>query len=426
MDSRNNKDPIERLFQKKAEEYDISYQEKDWLKLEKRLDEQDQMIANRRKRWFIAAAVLLLFSFLGYAIYQNSQKIERLHQQLQEQEFTQNSPNDQSNTPSTQPDGGQSTENNRSSSPSTPAGELDPDSDIASTESNRHSREENRGQSFQSADFIVSADAVQKTAYDLPCGDCQLGDMAELQPSSPSTALNQGQVTGTSPSPYLTAVEKGNQEESTARTQTALSDPSWANRSKLSVGFLAGPDLSTAGSLSDFHSPGYSLGLNIAYRLSPNFSIQAGFIRSVSRYVAGSNDYHPPQSFLGYGDSPLKTIAECAIIDIPLSIKYDWAHFDQSRIFATAGVSSYIMLSEDYKFEYASAGNDQAKGWYGKTGTRHWSSNINLSIGYEYDLNNRFSLRVEPFLKLPIREVGWGNVKLYSLGSFISFNYNLY
>ncbi len=64
MDSRNNKDPIERLFQQKAEEYDISYQEKDWLKLEKRLDERDQMIASRRLRWFIAAAVLLLFSLL--------------------------------------------------------------------------------------------------------------------------------------------------------------------------------------------------------------------------------------------------------------------------------------------------------------------------------------------------------------------------
>jgi hypothetical protein len=30
------------------------------------------------------------------------------------------------------------------------------------------------------------------------------------------------------------------------------------------------------------------------------------------------------------------------------------------------------------------------------------------------------SLSAEPFIRVPIREVGWGNVKLYSVGSFVS------
>jgi len=52
-------------------------------------------------------------------------------------------------------------------------------------------------------------------------------------------------------------------------------------------------------------------------------------------------------------------------------------------------------------------------------------SNAGISIGYEHDLNSRFSVRIEPHLKIPLRQVGVTNVRLFSMGSFFSLSYNL-
>jgi len=41
---------------------------------------------------------------------------------------------------------------------------------------------------------------------------------------------------------------------------------------------------------------------------------------------------------------------------------------------------------------------------------------LDLSAGYEYTLNKRFSLAAEPYVKLPFSGVGAGKIKLNSAG----------
>ncbi len=77
-DEQNHNDPLERLFRKKVEEYNISYREEDWLKLEKKLDARDTKLYYRRRlRWLVAASILIL-SLIGYYTVQNHNKINEL------------------------------------------------------------------------------------------------------------------------------------------------------------------------------------------------------------------------------------------------------------------------------------------------------------------------------------------------------------
>jgi len=92
MKDLNNNDPLEELFKSKSEQYDISYREEDWQNLKDRLDAADVRLANRNKRWLTAAAVLILFSLLGYFTYQNYQQINSLNEQLSQTEETINEP----------------------------------------------------------------------------------------------------------------------------------------------------------------------------------------------------------------------------------------------------------------------------------------------------------------------------------------------
>ena len=194
---------------------------------------------------------------------------------------------------------------------------------------------------------------------------------------------------------------------------------------RFSVGFVVGPDLSTAGSMSDFYDPGYKLGVSAEYNITRNLAISVGVQRTKVQYLASGNDYSPPQGYWSYGVRPEETLGECILIDIPVSLKYNVMHFQHSRLYATAGLSSYVMLDEDYRFSYENNQPGLKQRWHERTGTTHLMSNATLSVGYELDFTQTLSLRAEPFLKLPLKEVGWGNVNLYSVGSLVSINYRI-
>jgi hypothetical protein len=84
------------------------------------------------------------------------------------------------------------------------------------------------------------------------------------------------------------------------------------------------------------------------------------------------------------------------------------------------------MLNEEYRFDYGYGNSSKrAQKWSARTGTRHLMSNASLSLGYEFDIRRKWSLRAEPYLKVPLQKVGWGNVRLYSTGITFSLNYDL-
>jgi hypothetical protein len=181
--------------------------------------------------------------------------------------------------------------------------------------------------------------------------------------------------------------------------------------------------LSTVGGVSNFDQPGFKGGVMAEYAFNKTFSLISGLAISNVKYKADGREYNPPQGW-NYGVMPDQTTAVCLVLDIPISLKANLFNFDRSRIFATTGLSSYIMLNEDYQFRYNDSNQAGLESsWSESTGTRHWFSNAGFSVGIEYDLSPTWSIRAEPHLKVPLKGVGWGNVDLYSMGSFVSLNY---
>lgn len=412
-------DPLERLFRKKSQEYNISYNEEDWLKLEHRLDERDQQKASSRRRWLVAAAIVMAFSILAYLTIENQMQINRLNNELSNvrQPTSAQPKNDESNSQSNKDNGLQPQPDNQS--PST-SGQK-----IQQEKSNRKLASARRNTAEEPAGKKVKDQAKDRRHFDkyaLPDHPLDISDA--------STALND-HFSG------ISAVKlKKSQNNNPALAATSHNEPpAWVNNrnkpkrntllSRVSLGLVMGPDLSTAGSISDFYNPGYKLGVVLDYNFNANWAVTAGLIRTRTRYTASGRDYRPPKGYLPKGIFPDETIGDCVLIDIPISVKYNFLHFSHSRFYTTAGISSYIMLNEKYRFEYYSAQAGAKQGWNGKTGTQYWMSNASFSVGYEFDLSNNWSLRAEPFLKIPLREVGWGKVDLYSMGTVVSLNVSL-
>src|SRR5690625_1185062 len=192
MPENNNKDPIENLFRKKAEEYDISYREEDWLKLEKQLDRQEQYRAAQTKRWLAAAALLFIISLLGYAVYHNYQGINRLNQQLSDRESVETPANENGedvleNTPSEQQDSGGSQEGEDAGDRSEPQSGA-PENDAETQKDSRTfyagredpggtDPEETNGGS-EISELEVSDEVIPRvSAGEFACATCRISDL---------------------------------------------------------------------------------------------------------------------------------------------------------------------------------------------------------------------------------------------------------
>jgi hypothetical protein len=201
----------------------------------------------------------------------------------------------------------------------------------------------------------------------------------------------------------------------------------------LSVRFLVSPDLTGIG-LRDLSRPGTNVGLLLEYRLAARWSVQAGVIQSSKVYKASTSEYELPPYLKALRVPPESVDGRCNMLDIPVNLRYDVALRPRSnglmpsRWFVSGGVTTYVMRQEDYNYNYPAGTHlypTTPKEWHGRTGKWFGLSQLNLSGGYERTLSRRLSWQVEPFVKVPLRGVGYLKVNLLSTGAFFSLRYKL-
>lgn len=415
-DNTNKNDAFEKFFKKKAEEYDIDYSEQDWLKLERKLDLKDAQISYQRKVRWIAAASLLIIGLLGYFTYDNYNKINQLDQLINEGITSSEDPNRIPESPD-------------ESGNTIPEAAREPEEDLAQNPA--PGRDEQEDTSPASPDTNLEPVRVSEPIEN-PDNALAFTEDHETNPVSfQATGGNEFPETiavsdvPASPGDYHAMVSVPQQPAmvSASPDVVGFSQPVL---SRFTIRLLVSPDLSATGSVANVQEPGYKIGLGLNYQLTPKLSLATGVIHSDVRYTANSSDYSPSSNSYEDNNSamiPSRVLAKCLILDIPVHLNYEFMQFGRSRIFASAGLSSYIMMDEKYDFKYDDYYPGQADSWSGQTGILHLFSNAGFSVGYQMDLNQRWGLQIEPFVKIPLKEVGWGNVKLYSLGSFVSLDY---
>ncbi|HVB03207.1 MAG TPA: hypothetical protein VNE41_05770 [Chitinophagaceae bacterium] len=187
------------------------------------------------------------------------------------------------------------------------------------------------------------------------------------------------------------------------------------------LSLVTGPGLDFVDASLWSHPGGY-LGVLAGYSLSGRWQLEAGLIYSTQIYRALPSQYHP-KDYSTLNPNLSQIDASCEVIDLPLNIRYNVWSSGKSRFFAESGISSYWMHQENYTFLYDNAGVQRNESWGIKDRDDHPLSILNLSVGFEHQLNDRFSWQVEPFAKLPLSGIGYGRVKLISTGVYISLNY---
>ena len=192
------------------------------------------------------------------------------------------------------------------------------------------------------------------------------------------------------------------------------------------IGFTFAPDLSTVGRLAEFDRAGLNAGLNIEYFFADRFSISSGVILAQKLYkTTDLTEYEVPNGFWN-GNLPEQINGDCNVIDIPLNLRYMAIEGKKTNFFVSAGLSSYIMLTERYEYEYGNYSNPYNRDPSEFSNeNQHYFGVYNLSFGVSRKVGKNISIEVEPFLKNSFGGVGWGQVRLMSTGALFHFKYHL-
>jgi len=209
--------------------------------------------------------------------------------------------------------------------------------------------------------------------------------------------------------------------------KTTRSNPSPGRRLAISV--LAAPDLNSTDNISSGGRLGGNFGLQFSMQLSKRFSISSGASYAIKPYQT-SSAYYKPQvanwwaNHFGSLGKPEEVTANCKVLDIPLNINYKLMNNQGSSLAIGGGLSSYFMLNETYHFSFANSSVGTST-FEINNRNQHLLGLINLNATYERKVNNRFGILVQPYLKLPVSQIGFGQVDLKSAGVALGLSWNI-
>jgi hypothetical protein len=210
------------------------------------------------------------------------------------------------------------------------------------------------------------------------------------------------------------------------------SGPSLRIDRSLTFGLQLAPDFSSVNSLAG-DKAGSSIGITVDYQFANRLRIGSGVFLTKKIYTARASDYHVPDvpgpnGYYGYIgiNKPVDFVkGSMTMLEIPLSLRYDFSVTGNTVFFASGGLSTYLFGNEDCRYYYFSpfVGQEVHKGlqYSNKPG---FFSTANLSLGVETGISNDLSIMLAPYMKLPVSDLGFGKIRMSSVGISVGIRYS--
>lgn len=188
------------------------------------------------------------------------------------------------------------------------------------------------------------------------------------------------------------------------------------------IGLTAGVDASTV-HFNYKEDLGYNIGGIIGYRFNQYFSIKTGGIYTQKNYKMNGVDFHPPKgTWVSYFKMETVT-GTCDMWDIPLMGTYHFKYNGKGNYFASLGTSSYFMKRENYSYLYYVNNQTYNRSASYPSTDQHLFALVHISGGIEKPMGKHLTGIIEPYAKIPLGGVGFGNIELSSFGVNFSLTY---
>ncbi|MDB4925815.1 hypothetical protein [Mucilaginibacter sp.] len=193
-------------------------------------------------------------------------------------------------------------------------------------------------------------------------------------------------------------------------------------RPQFALSALASSELNGVGSLQN-PTKGYNYGLLFSAELVKKFTITTGVNYSFKPYTLPFADYHTTYKFK---NAPEYVSADCRVLDIPINIGYQVYNNHRNKITVGTGLSSYIMMHESYTYDYGNTATLYGPSYYAvKTRGKYLFSIMNLEATYQRQINSKVGISLQPYLKVPLSNIGYSQIKVETAGLAVGLNWNI-
>ncbi len=283
------------------------------------------------------------------------------------------------------------------------------------------SREPNRNYGSLPAVVLPASDEINaendRTVIAIrPAADTAAGEKV-LAVVNPAPAIND------LPDP----VKASNSVTTGARSDTAAKESRYnkddermtaeSEKSRFSLSLNLSPDLSGVRSMQNTRV-GYSVGASLMYNITDKLGIETGIAYGIKSYATDFSNYRPNSNYV-FPVKPYEVDADCEVVDLQLNLAYKLLNTNKYSLGFGAGISSYLMLEERYTFRYANTSSRGPRRYNIENQNKHYLGVAALNLSYQRKLANNISLAFNPFLKLPLTDIGYGNIRLRSAGMSI-------
>lgn len=196
-----------------------------------------------------------------------------------------------------------------------------------------------------------------------------------------------------------------------------------AKRLPISMALSVAPEFNSTTAMIGGQT-GMNIGFGFSLGIANHLKIQTGVMYSRKDYSTDNYSY----KFRNPGIQQLVSgiDASCAVLEIPVLASYTVIEDRKRSIDLNLGMSSYLMLKEDYTFKYSPQSGIPNRLLVKENANQHYLSVVALSATYFIKLKTeKVKIGLEPFLKIPLTGVGEGQVNLKSSGVSLKISYDL-
>ena len=266
---------------------------------------------------------------------------------------------------------------------------------------------------------ILTGIAANNNSSDNTKGNTRISSESDDEKTAqiPDTAVNK--IASAKPVAVAPVAE---QKDSAVVARKKVKTKSKPERA-INFGIVAGIDKSTV-KFTDGDHAGYNIGLTGGYQFNKHWSVSTGVVYTKKNYKLNGNDFHPPAHYWTQYVDLQKVEGYCKMWEIPLVAKYTFNPGAKTAFFASAGLSSYFMTRQYYDYSYKNTmGWPMTGAWATDSTFKHVFSILDLSVGFEKQVGKHLNLQVEPYAKVPLGGIGFGDMRLSSFGINFSIQY---
>jgi hypothetical protein len=187
------------------------------------------------------------------------------------------------------------------------------------------------------------------------------------------------------------------------------------------LSFIASPDINSVKGFSQ-NKVGTNAGLLLTVGVSKKWSISTGAIYADKPYLTDFANYSSAYQF---NTNPTSVTASCIVLDIPINVGYQLYNNGGNKFSLGTGLSSYFMLRENYTFNYAGSYPGGPTSYNIRNQNKHIMGVLNLNATYQREVSSKFGIAVQPYFKVPLTGIGYGQVNLKSAGVAVGVTWNI-